>query len=275
MIRMAKLLIQASTTGELTRVLAAATQSEIVLSEQHGHDVYLAVRREGITSAVVAHLTPLSGALASGENLAVQLTGEAARPTAARVSAAFTRMLTPIGLTLPIDPTWREQAKSWQVRLKASQTGESMLGEYPDAVGAVSYNTLGKKAFEQDARRYLKRVLKHLGWAGHVRYNPSGIAGSGDTMLEAMCPGDRQSVHVCLNADGFHFDRVSPSGVNGYWRFEGTPEHPMVWNAPGGRNKTWVWTLTATEFAARIRDLHAFMFGQDQASPPVTLPQSA
>ena len=268
---MGKLLIHALTLSDIAREIGRTTGCEVVASEQHGKQVYLAARHAGLTSALIVTLTPLAHPLEGGENLVAVVQTEADNPLPARVSRALTAHLSPIGPLFAIDPTWRGRAKQWQARIQASQNGSTMLGEYPDAEGYVGYNEVGKKAFQQDARRYLKAVLKALGWDGKVSFNPGGIACSGDAYLNATCP-DGQSVHVCLSASGMWVPLgSSPSGVNGYWRFcragEGSCSHGPLY-----RNLDWHWKLEAQQFAAKIDELYRFMFHQHD---PVTELRSA
>ena len=263
---MGKLLLEALTLADVAREIGRTTGCDIIASEQHGHHVYLAARHAGLTSALIVTLTPLAHPLDSGENLVALVQTEADNPLPAHASRSITAPLTRIGPLLAIDPTWRTRAAQWQARVKASQTGETMLGEYPDAEGSVGYNAPGKKAFQLDARRYLKAVLRELGWVGKVSFNPGGIAVSGDAYLNATCP-DGQGLHICLSANGLWVPRgSSPSGVNGYWRFsragEGSCSHGPLY-----RNLDWHWKTPAQKFAATIKELYRFMFHQHDESP--------
>lgn len=254
---MAKLLLHLDPDqpAAFQQALAAATGSEIVAAEVDGSTLYLAARRQGLTTALIGQITPLAYALPSGENVALTLDGEASNPSPARAGRTITDRLTPLGPLLDLDPTWRERCRTWQARIQAASKGEHLLGEYPDADGGITYNPVGKKAFEGDARRYLKAVLRHLGWTGKAHYNPSGIAGSGDASIHAASEGSDTGVFVQISADGgWAPTQTSPSGVTVLWRLEGLAGQDR-W-APEYRNRWAGWTLSAGDLAGRIREAH-------------------
>lgn len=257
--RMAKLLIQAETTTALAQEIRRVTGSEVLKVEEDGHTVYLALRRAGLTTAVVLTCTPLSLPMPDGENLAVKLEGEAENPAAARASRALTDLLTPAGLLFTPEGDWRARCAQWQARVQRAQGGDTLLGEYPDAVGYVGYNEIGKKAFEQDARRFLRQVRKLLGWPGEVTFNPSGIASSGDVYLHLTPPTGTGGVMIDVSAEGgFQPGGCSPSGVGLRWTL--TPGEGQDRWAPAYRNRWARWTTTATQLADEIRAAQADAF---------------
>lgn len=215
---MANLLLRASTSEELYPHIARITASRLVASEQDGQTHYLALERQGITTAVILRVTSLAEALPDGSNVAVCLQGEQDNPQAARASRNLTQHLS---AELFAEPSaWRGRCAEWQARLKRALAGQELLGEYPEADGVISYNPIGKVAFAADARRYLKRVLKDLGWVGTVHFNPAGIAVSGEVTLRASVPGAACSLFIEVDCSPYAPSPVSPSGVAIMWRLE-------------------------------------------------------
>ncbi|MFN4252863.1 hypothetical protein [Deinococcus sp.] len=249
---MAKLLItlDPACPERLPQALSQVTGSEIVALEREGRTLYAACRRAGLTTALIGMVHLLDHPLPSGENAALTLEGEDRNPAAARASRTFTRHLTPAGLH--VDGTWRARCEEWQARLKAAQSGERLLGEYPDAQGYVGYNAEGKRAFELDARRYLKAVQRHLGWKGTVHWNPGGIAVSGEMTAHLAPDGADTGVFVEVSACGLWTPRqASPSGVGIMWRVEPLAGQDR-W-APTYRNRWASWVLPAAQLAQDLR----------------------
>ncbi len=242
----ARLVVQAHTLDDLCTEVQSVTGCRVTASEQRGRTVFVALTQRDRATAAVLRLTPLPHPLPDGANLVITIDTEENDPADHRASRTFTRHLTPAP-TLP----WRVRAADWQARVKHAATGEVLLGEYPEADGGVSYNPEAKRAFEHDARRYLRRLLKTLegaGWTGAVRYNPSGVACSGDALLAGTLPGHTR-VHVHLDATGsFSPAHLSPSGVGLYWRFES--DHTRI-EAPF-QNRFAPWTATSADLARLI-----------------------
>ncbi|GGR13339.1 hypothetical protein [Deinococcus ruber] len=258
---MANLLLRATTTEELYPALARVLDGRIVASEHDGQTHYLAVERQGITTAVILRVTPLQDALPDGSNVAVCVQGERDNPQAARASHAITKQLS-AELFAGLSP-WRVRCAEWQARVKRAALGQELLGEYPEADGFISYNPAAKEAFAADARRYLKRVLKELGWVGTVRFNPGGIAVSGEVMLRASVPNASCSLFVELSCCLYAPLPISPSGVAIMWRLEPL-EGPSRFERPYG-NRWCSWQATSDDLVARIQ----------RAVAAFDLPQSA
>jgi hypothetical protein len=241
---------------DLPAVLAKWTQSEILKLEVDGHVVYAAAKTAQATTALVVTVTLLDSPLPDGSNTALHIRGEAENPGPARASRAFTKLLTPVGGLFGVDALWRERCAEWQRRTKAAETGEQLLGEYPNADGHVGYNPVGKDAFERDARRYLKAVLRHLGWTGKVTYNRAGIAVSGEATFHAAPAGSDVGVFVEVSAGG-GWEPVlpSPSGVTILWRLEPLGGQDR-WNH-AFRNQWAGWRRSATALADQIQAAHA------------------
>jgi hypothetical protein len=264
---MAKLLLHLDPAqpAAFQQALASATGSEIVAAEVDGTALYLAARRGSLTTALISHLTPLATPLASGENVALTLEGEAANPALARATRTVTDRLTPLGPLLDLDPRWRERCHAWQKRLALAARGERLLGESPDADGSVSYNPVGKAAFERDARRFLNALLGHLGWSGKVHDNRAGIACSGEVSIHAAPKGSDPGVYVEVSAGGgWNPVQTSPSGVVILWRLEGLAGQDR-WQ-PAYANQWASWTVTASALAARIQAAHVRTQPQPQAN---------
>ncbi len=237
---------------DLPAALANWTHSEILKLEVDGHVVYAAARTAQATTALIVTMTLLDSPLPDGSNTALNIRGEAENPEPARASRAFTKLLTPVGGLFGVDAAWRERCAEWQRRTKAAETGEQLLGEYPNAEGYVGYNPVGKEAFERDARRYLKTVLRHLGWTGKVTYNKAGIAVSGEATLHAVPAGSDVGVFVQVSAGGgWEPVSPSPSGVTVLWRFEPLAGQDR-WD-PVFRNQWVGWRRSATALADQIQ----------------------
>ncbi|WP_019008527.1 hypothetical protein [Deinococcus aquatilis] len=247
---------------DLPGVLARWTQSKILKLEVDGGVVYAAAQTAQATTALIVTVTPLSSPLPDGSNMALNILGEAENPSPARASRALTKLLTPMDGLFAVNASWRERCAEWQRRTKAAETGEQLLGEYPNADGDVGYNPVGKDAFERDARRYLKAVLRHLGWTGKVTYNKAGIAVSGEACFHAAPGGGDIGVFVEVSAGGgWHPVVPSPSGVTVLWHLEPLGGQDR-WN-PVFRNQWVGWRRSATALADQIQAAHAAV------SPPV------
>ncbi|GBF04703.1 hypothetical protein DAERI_020300 [Deinococcus aerius] len=236
--------------------------SEITLVEVGSREAYLAVTIQGMTCAFVVPLSPLDPGLCYGQDLLLMgPVSETRNPEPCQVSANFLKCLSPAPLFLKGDEgRWRRRAEHFVHRAWQSEQGEVLLGTYADARGTISYNEPAKKAFEQDARRYLKRLAKHLGrpaLSGRkaVSYNPSGIACSGEAMLHLEMD-THTLLFVEVDAGGLcaPWQRTSPSGVAIMWRFEGQGEalrHEQRFFYPN----QWVrWDTSARDFAALIEE---------------------
>ncbi|WP_264778740.1 hypothetical protein [Deinococcus aetherius] len=236
--------------------------SEISGLEVGTREAYLAVTARGLTRAFVIPLAPLDPGLCYGQDLLLlPPVSETWNPEPCQVSADFLRSLSPAPLFLVGDEgRWRRRAERFVHRAQQSGQGEVLLGTYEDARGGISYNEPAKKAFERDARRYLKRLAKYLGRpvpAGHkgVSYNPPGIACSGQAMLHLEMD-EHTLLFVEVDAGGLcaPWQRTSPSGVAIMWRFEGQGEalrHEQRFFYPN----QWVrWDTSARDFAALIED---------------------
>lgn len=240
---------------QLAPVLARLTQSEIRHLEREGHTWYAAARTARATTALIVTVSALATPLPGGENVALSLQGEGDNPGPARASRNLTRLLTPADGLFAVPSDWRARCAAWQARLKVAQSGEQLLGEYPDAEGHVGYNPEGKEAFERDARRFLKAVLGHLGWFGKVTYNKAGIACSGEAAFHAHPEGSPVGVFVEVDAGGGWVPAgVSPSGVRIMWRLEPLAGQDR-W-APEFRNQWARWDVSATDLAERIAETH-------------------
>ena len=246
---MANLLLCASTFEELYQQLTRITASRVVASEQDGQTHYLAVERQGITTAVILRVAPLTEALPDGSNVAVCLQGEQDNPLAARASRSITKHLSAELFAAP--STWRARCTEWQARLKRASVGQELLGEYPEAEGIISYNAAGKEAFAADAQRYLKRVLKELGWVGTVRFNPGGIAVSGEVILRANIPDAPCSLFIEVDCCPHAPLPISPSGVAIMWRLESL-DGTSRFERPYG-NRWCSWNTHSDDLVARIQ----------------------
>ncbi|GAA5533853.1 hypothetical protein [Deinococcus aluminii] len=230
------------------------------------NEAYLAVTTGGFTQAFVVPLAPVAVPGAPHDLLLLPPIREQDNPGPCQVSETFLRQLSPAPLFLAGEAgRWRERAQAFAARSRRSEAGEVLLGTYLDARGSISYHEAAKKLFEKDARRYLKRVEKHLGRparAGRkaVSYNPGGIAGSGEAALHLSMDED-VALFVEVDADGLGgpFQRASPSGVTIMWRFEGQGEdlrHERRFFYP---NQWSRWDLPARDLAALIEDAYGLL----------------
>lgn len=229
--------------------------------EVNGTVAYLAVTTQGLTRAFVVTVAPVN--LPEGNLLVFPPASEDTNPEPCEVTPSFLRLLSPAPLFLTgAAGTWRERAERHADRVRRSAAGDALLGTYGDARGRVGYDDAAKKAFEQDARRYLKRLGAHLPWpavAGRklVTYNPGGIAVSGEAMLRCQVDEDTELfVEVVASGLGGPRQAPSPSGVTVMWRFEGS--------GGGKRAKyfypnQWArWDLPSAAFAAVILEFARF-----------------
>lgn len=133
--------------------------TELIRVEVGIREAYLAVATQGITCAFVVPLAPLDPGLCYGQDLLLMMpVSETRNPEPCQVSADFLKCLSPAPLFLMGDEGhWRQRAERFVHRAQQSEQGEVLLGTYADARGSISYNEPAKKAFEKDARRYLKR----------------------------------------------------------------------------------------------------------------------
>ncbi len=235
--------------------------SEVRGIEVDGGVAYLAVTTQGLTRAFVVPFAPVN--LPEGNLLVLPPACEDTNPEPCEVTPTFLRLLSPAPLFLTgAAGTWRERAERHADRVRRSASGDALLGTYGNARGRVGYDDAAKKAFEQDARRYLKRLGAQLPWPAVpgrklVTYNPGGIAVSGEAMLRCQVDEDTD-LFVEVDASGLGGPRQapSPSGVTVMWRFEGTET--------GSRAKyffpnQWApWDLSSADFAAVILDFARF-----------------
>lgn len=235
------LVIKAGSLQDIRTSYGDITGEAVVAAEQFGTAAFLARAQAGICTAVVLNLTPLAYALTSGETHVATVYHEDENPEPVQVSAAFLRCLTPRGL-LSKSGEWRQRTARWEEQLRRSLQGEYLLGVYPDAPGSVGYNEIGKRAFEQDARRYLRAVQHHLGYGGKVNFNPVGMAVSGDASLRAQTPSGE--LQVCISASGLPLRgfTASPSGTFLYWGFSQQPR----WQGAH-------WDTSGSDLARQIR----------------------
>lgn len=259
---MAKLLITANTDRELTSEIARACGVQIVACERDGLSVYLAASLHGVTSALIACLTPLRTPMPDGENWAVKLMSERDDPSPARASASFLAQLcapaSGLGFSRP-EIRWRQRCEEWGVRVRAAHQGQCLLAEYPDAEGRVAYNEVAKTAFERDGRRFRQAVLRHLDRPGQVEFNSGGVAGSGTATLRSCAQGWTLSVFIDASGTGPP-DQSSPSGVCLRWHLESGTER----FTHRARNRWAAWDSTAAALAREIRRTLDAEFGELQ-----------
>ena len=184
----------------------------------------------------------------------VSVQGENDNPTHARAGRDVTRHLTPPSALFTPDTRWRERCRNWQARVKNAGRGETLLGEYPEAEGGVSYNEVGKEAFAKDARRYARKLLSYLGWPGAVHFNPGGIAVSGEVTLRATPPGEDCTLFLELSCSCWVPVTTSPSGVSIMWRFEPT-DGRSAFERPFG-NRWASWSTPSANLAQSIQEAY-------------------
>ena len=250
---MSNLVLKAAGFSEILTHVALITATSILASEQDGQTVYVAAQRQGLTTALILRITPIPP-LADGSNVIVSVQGENDNPPHARAGRDVTRHLTPPSDLFTPDTRWRERCQTWQARLKSAGRGETLLGEYPEAEGGVSYNDVGKEAFARDARRYARKLLSHLGWPGAVHFNPGGIAVSGEVILRATPPGGDCTLFLELSCSCWVPVPTSPSGVSIMWRFEPT-DGRSAFERPFG-NRWASWLTPSADLARFIQDAH-------------------
>lgn len=211
----------------------------------------------GTVRAYVVPYHQLHETLPGGETLVLyDPIPETRNPFPARPDAGFLTLLTPQPVTLPgAARLWRERAHTWQGRVQAAQTGETLLGYYTDAPLGFHYNAPAKAALRTDATRYLKRVLTHLDWLPSrpraVTFNPAGPGISGEAILCAHPAGHDLGVLVEVGS-GASPAPVSENGISIRWTLQSTPGAPTR----PFRNHWVAVNTTATDLARSIQAAH-------------------
>ncbi|MBZ9715617.1 hypothetical protein [Deinococcus multiflagellatus] len=229
----------------------------------------------GRVSASVVPYALLSEPLPGGEHLVVyDPLSERHNPDAARPSAHLLKLLTPDDQTgrfagLANQTQWRRRAQTWQARVQRSQSGEVLLGYYTDADRGFHFNEAAKAALRQDATRYLKRVLKHLGWAGTVTFNPAGPGVSGDAYLHTRPAGSAVGAAVAVGT-GASPTAVSENGVGIRWYLEPDRAAAGSRHQRCFRNHWAAFDVPADALAETIRAEQARQEAESPASPSVS-----